>query len=555
MMTPVRTLCLLSLSLAIAVPLAAQLVLTDTTFKTTSSEAIDVDLNTYPNNAILASGSGTNLARSKAATVRYAKNDALYIDALHGDPAAMLDGSSSTFLSFLSGQDGSQVMLDLQATRVVNRFVTRSFASPNFRPRGYTIYLGRDSVSFHKIKQVPDNTNTANLITDDTFDADTARFVLFSLDKMDPTRPNGNGTLISEMEVYGVGYLAVGFLKSKIKDMGRPVNWARASWNADTPEGTGVHVQFRTGISSDTTLTSAWSDWSSYIGTSGSFFLSSEPRRFLQYRIMLTTVSTNTPRLRSFSLQYDTLLVCGSATARLSPISTPVMKQLTLTYEATAQVTAAHAGIDTLVIQTGIPLEVTGVTVNNVPASHSVTFIPGEVHIGFGTTIAATSTIRASLKLTPYLLSHTFPSYFVSNRTPWNPQWIDPAIVNGQVGWTLTTIGVPDQVAMNLTADPNPFTPNGDGKNDVTHFSFFVANLTNPRPVRLKVYDLSGRKVKTILDVATTAQAYVEQNAIAWDGRDDNGRLLPPGVYLYQLTVDTDAAAPAVVTKTVTIAY
>ncbi|MEX0737399.1 MAG: gliding motility-associated C-terminal domain-containing protein, partial [Bacteroidota bacterium] len=103
--------------------------------------------------------------------------------------------------------------------------------------------------------------------------------------------------------------------------------------------------------------------------------------------------------------------------------------------------------------------------------------------------------------------------------------------------------------------DPNPFTPNGDGKNDQTRFSFFVSNLTEARPVQLKIYDVTGRLVKTILDTKSTAQAYVEQNAILWDGRDDNGRLLPPGLYIYQIIVEVDGLEPAVATKTLTIAY
>jgi hypothetical protein len=66
---------------------------------------------------------------------------------------------------------------------------------------------------------------------------------------------------------------------------------------------------------------------------------------------------------------------------------------------------------------------------------------------------------------------------------------------------------------------------------------------------------VSGRLVRTLLDVKTTAQAFVEQNAIRWDGRNDNNRLLPPGLYIYQILVDIDGLSPAVVTKTVSIAY
>jgi len=132
---------------------------------------------------------------------------------------------------------------------------------------------------------------------------------------------------------------------------------------------------------------------------------------------------------------------------------------------------------------------------------------------------------------------------------------VDAAIVGGKEATTLVTVGVPETIIMDGRVDPNPFTPNGDGRNDVTYFNFFVANLTDRRPVRIHVFDLTGRKVRTVFETSTTAQAYVEQNAIPWDGRDDNGKLLAPGVYVFQISVAADGNNPSALTKTVTIAY
>ena len=68
---------------------------------------------------------------------------------------------------------------------------------------------------------------------------------------------------------------------------------------------------------------------------------------------------------------------------------------------------------------------------------------------------------------------------------------------------------------------PNPFN-----SNTVIHFSL-LAGAT----VELAIYDLAGQKVTTLLTGMHQAGAY----RIDWDGRDDNGRELASGLYLYRL--------------------
>ncbi|RMG92518.1 MAG: T9SS C-terminal target domain-containing protein [Chloroflexi bacterium] len=68
---------------------------------------------------------------------------------------------------------------------------------------------------------------------------------------------------------------------------------------------------------------------------------------------------------------------------------------------------------------------------------------------------------------------------------------------------------------------PNPFNP-------VTHLEF---GLPHAEWVTLKVYDLLGREVKTLVSERLDAGNYTVQ----WDGRDDLGRPAASGIYLYRL--------------------
>jgi hypothetical protein len=84
---------------------------------------------------------------------------------------------------------------------------------------------------------------------------------------------------------------------------------------------------------------------------------------------------------------------------------------------------------------------------------------------------------------------------------------------------------------------PNPFTPNGDSINDQTTISFSLFKVHASRLVKVSLFSLDGRRVRTIEQtVAGGAQAF------AWDGRDDQGATVPPGLYIAQIDAETDAA-------------
>ena len=80
---------------------------------------------------------------------------------------------------------------------------------------------------------------------------------------------------------------------------------------------------------------------------------------------------------------------------------------------------------------------------------------------------------------------------------------------------------------------PNPFTPNGDGVNDVVNISYKLLRLTSAVSVSIEVFDLSGRLVKRVY----SGQDPLGEYSHPWDGTDDSNKLLPPGLYLYRIVV------------------
>jgi len=77
---------------------------------------------------------------------------------------------------------------------------------------------------------------------------------------------------------------------------------------------------------------------------------------------------------------------------------------------------------------------------------------------------------------------------------------------------------------------PNPFTTH-------TEFYFEHNQCCSSLEVRIEIFTVSGKLVKTIFDNVNTV-AY-RSGGIAWDGRDDYGDKLARGVYVYRVAVKT----------------
>lgn len=84
----------------------------------------------------------------------------------------------------------------------------------------------------------------------------------------------------------------------------------------------------------------------------------------------------------------------------------------------------------------------------------------------------------------------------------------------------------------NLMNYPNPFS-------DQTHFVFEHNHPETPLDVTIQIYSTAGYQVRTIKQQFTPTGS--RSNEITWDGTSDTGAKLPSGLYVYKLSLATEA--------------
>jgi hypothetical protein len=92
------------------------------------------------------------------------------------------------------------------------------------------------------------------------------------------------------------------------------------------------------------------------------------------------------------------------------------------------------------------------------------------------------------------------------------PGWLIDVKEPGVVPAVVTSLG---------QAFPNPMNPTATIK----------YTIGKPGKVQLRVFDVSGRVIRTLVDEAKTAGAY----SVIWDGKNDGGDRVASGVFFYQL--------------------
>jgi hypothetical protein len=458
----------------------------------------------------------------------------------------LVDGTTDT--EWLSGTPkvvGRQFTVDLGLERLVSRvrilLGKTGLQRPEYFVRGYRIEAATQA-SPEIWRPLAEQRNNLTLQTDTEIDstwlfvddsrshlARRARFVRLTIISHD----RSNWVSLGEVEVFGEGFVEAGEIVGEF-EAPSPVNVGRVRWGGTMPEGTDVRLQVR---GADAGL--AWTDWLDGGTGADSTFGGAEPVTHLQYRGLLgTAVPHETPALENIVIEYDPVLVARKIRDVSVPDTVRKGEPTTVIVSATMDVEADNYGVDRLRLE-GICLDVTEARLDGMPLEHDedlqrgyrwtcfpdlertlIEFAPGD-RIGSGTV-----TLEVEGK-----------GLFLHDLMPIQVQIAsdEQAARDGYTNWqnspvaAVRSIGLPPDLLGKVDVAPSPFSPFRDG---LMSFNFIVANIRDESRMAVEICRLDGHRVKRLVQEGRARAYHFE-----WDGRDGNGQIVHPGLYLYEIRV------------------
>jgi hypothetical protein len=123
------------------------------------------------------------------------------------------------------------------------------------------------------------------------------------------------------------------------------------------------------------------------------------------------------------------------------------------------------------------------------------------------------------------------PRLYSESERNWGPCVAPQRGTPGKVNSILT---IPAPASSAVAVNPNPFSPDGDGREDFALISGIIPE-TSAR-VRIRIFDICGRPIRTIIENRFTGNHF----DTVWDGRDDDGRTARIGIYIIFVQVIDD---------------
>ncbi len=463
-------------------------------------------------------------------------------------PVPLTDGAIDLVRSeWISGTNhvfDKQFTVDLGLDRAIKRVRVlageTALNQPEYFVRGYRLETAAQAAPqvWHLLAEQPDNfVLNVDTSADSTWAATdergaaiprAGRFVRLTITRQD----RSNWVALGEIEVFGVGYVSEGFIEDRFVPP-TPVNVGQIRWRAERPPRTGIALQVRG------TTQEPWASVAAH--ADGEFFYSgAEPVAQLAYRAHLTNSAPFvSPALKRIAIDYDPILVAQQIEAEVvAPDRLRKGEETTLTYRVEIATGGDDYGVDLLRVQ-GPLLGITAVRVDGreLVLTQSYTWAPTPDREGMVVALAPSEQIRAMATV-----EIEGPALFVRDKTAMRfaagnqAQGDRDGYVNWQQGrekpgatWTVLAAGTPLQLLGQVEVEPRPFSPFAD---EYARFALVVGNIEEGREVVLKMYDLTGRPIRQL---AQTGSARTYQ--FEWDGRDARGRVVEPGLYLYEVGI------------------
>ena len=383
---------------------------------------------------------------------------------------------------------------------------------------------------------------------------------------------------VNEIEIYAKGFVEQSTYISNILDFGQPMAWGDLRWAGRQDPKARVLIQSRSGQDEDPNLfwrltgrgdekipvsrseyaklaigekagigydQANWTFWSSpyaFADSSGTPIVSLSPRRYLQLRVDFLPQDDDGGQVDFLEVRAS-LPVATQLVGEVWPVEAKVGQPQQFTYVMRPTIGVDSGGFDRLEVATVARLgPITQVRIGDEPVDYAVEATePHRVVVSIPRLTAQDSGALVEVVFQAEVLRYGSAfSVRVWDSTqllevPQSVQEGDatPAYEDNRV-WVATK--AEHQGVLQMGRKPVVLTPNGDGHNDTAGLEYRLIELTGRSWVAVAVWDLSGRQVRQVYEGLDGVGVYER----VWDGRDKSDRLVPPGLYLYRVSVEAD---------------
>ena len=398
---------------------------------------------------------------------------------------------------------------------------------------------------------------------------------------------------LSEIQAYGEGFVSEVEMTSPFIPLDRPRLFSVVEWGGEQPPGTQVEIRTRSGeeivevphyystigreiskemwevipenrrppVVIEQVAGPSWSNWSELYEASGMPFKSPSPRAFVQVQVKLRSREPlRAARIRDLQLRFEPPLV-DKMVGEIWPVwqVEPGVEQDFVLY-LRPEFAAGNIGFDRLRLYSAsaAPIELLSVrsggdTALRVGGGRKLwpgelvleQGAEGEVELAFPEPVSRGSSIyELKFRTKVFLQSTTFTAELEQASQPGRVQLVSDGDASSLIS-SQSLVVVSDLERTRLLKDvavvPKVFTPNGDGINDHTEIELAIFHLEGAKQLRVAIYDLSGRRVR---DLSVDTEHPSGERRVEWDGRDEIGVVVPPGLYVVQVgfAADSDAA-------------
>ena len=389
---------------------------------------------------------------------------------------------------------------------------------------------------------------------------------------------------IAEVEIYGEGFVNRASYVSKMFDLEEPAILGAMRWQGRKDPEARIDIHSRSGKTLDPNVywrntgrgdelsrfdengklldakgyaglktgeaaeitydTENWSFWSppyEFADSLGTSVISPSPNNVFQFRVDFQPDALQGGEVDFVEFSVTKPPLAQNVVGEVYPPEVPLGEISQFTYAVSPTMTPDHSGFDQ--IEIAAPFGFAGV--DSVRATGLV---------DWSVEVESPDSTLFSVKLSPRreagdlggLVEVYFRAPVLRYGTPFDgwvrdserplelAQRINPG--NAAPEFVSETLSVRTSLSPRLLADllvePRVFSPNGDGVNDISRFSLNLLQVTENVPLRLEIFDLSGRLLRQQEGLHESGRF-----SFSWNGRDDQQDLVAPGLYMYRVVV------------------